>query len=123
MGPSVTSSASPTSSQRGRAATGSSPRAARVPSATCIASGETSSGGFTHSPGEFARFNVPFVRRKRKGVGRRDEERERKKATAKKGRKAAKEPLADIPEDKEERGAEPVGAASSDDEDLFGDLE
>ena len=64
-----------------------------------------------------------FVRRKRKGVGKRDEERERKKATAKRGKNAAKEPLADIHEDEEEGGAGAVGAAFSDDEDLFGALE
>jgi len=65
--------------------------------------------------------------RKRKGVGRRDEEKERKKKTEKRSKKTAKEPpaLADITEEKEEEQKH-VGegaGAFSDDEDLFGQLD
>ena len=48
------------------------------------------------------KVNLIFVHRKRKGVGKRDEEKERKKKTAKRVKKTAKEPLADIPEEKED---------------------
>ena len=51
-------------------------------------------------------FQPGFAHRKRKGVGRRDEEKERKK-TEKRSKKTAKEPpaLADITEEKEEEQA------------------
>ena len=73
------------------------------------------------------RFNPIFARRKRKGVGRRAEEKERKKKTEKRTKKTAKEPpaLADITEEGEEEQKH-VGegaGAFSDDEDLFGHLE
>ena len=72
-------------------------------------------------------FQPGFAHRKRKGVGRRDEEKERKKKTEKRSKKTAKEPpaLADITEEKEEE-QEHVGegaGAFSDDEDLFGQLD
>ena len=74
-----------------------------------------------------SKFNLVFFRRKRKGVGKRDEEKERKKKTAKRSKKTAKEPLADIPEDKEDEEQQldvgPGGGAFSDDEDLFGPLD
>lgn len=73
-------------------------------------------------------YNLIFVHRKRKGVGKRDEEKERKKKTAKRGKKTAKEPLAEIPEEKEEEEEQidvrlRGGGAFSDDEDLFGALD
>ena len=72
------------------------------------------------------KVNLIFVHRKRKGVGKRDEEKERKKKTAKRVKKTAKEPLADIPEEKEDEervDVGPGGGAFSDDEDLFGPLD
>ena len=73
------------------------------------------------------KVNLMFVYRKRKGVGKRDEEKERKKKTAKRVKKTtAKEPLADIPEEKEDEervDVGPGGGAFSDDEDLFGPLD
>ena len=84
-------------------------------------------GSFSLRGGGGSSFQPGFAHRKRKGVGRRDEEKERKKKTEKRTKKTAKEPpaLADITEEKEEEQKH-VGEGAgvfSDDEDLFGQLD